>query len=235
MYKTQELYGYKLRATDGELGVVEDFYFDDETWSVRYVVVETGHWLRSRRVLISPIAIDGVDHGAGRMSVQLTRDQIANSPPIESDIPVSRQKELLYRQYFSWPAYWLAAYYPTPETVGLFPAAAGIDERVWRREPLMLNEPKGDRHLRSTRAITGHHVMAHGAEVGRVAGFVLDPEAWRLRDIVLDRRSLLRGHRDAISVYCIERVSWEMSTVVLNLSHRQIEALSAPPDRVEVK
>src|SRR6185312_15338628 len=110
MCTTQELYGYRLRAEDGELGMVEDFFFDDETWSVRYVVVETGRWLRSRRVLISPIAIQAVDHADRRLDVRLTRDQIANSPPIESDVPVSRQKELQYRQYFKWPAYWIAAY-----------------------------------------------------------------------------------------------------------------------------
>jgi len=45
----KELEGCAMGATDGPIGHVKDFYFDDEGRVVRYLVVETGHWLASRR------------------------------------------------------------------------------------------------------------------------------------------------------------------------------------------
>jgi uncharacterized protein YrrD len=54
---TNNLIGYKLEATDGEIGKVETFYFDDDTWTIRYMVVKTGGWLSGRKVLISPEAV----------------------------------------------------------------------------------------------------------------------------------------------------------------------------------
>ncbi len=53
----KDLHGFKIRATDGELGTVDQLYFDDETWAIRYLMVETGGWLGGRRVLISPISV----------------------------------------------------------------------------------------------------------------------------------------------------------------------------------
>jgi len=49
---------YSIGATDGEIGMVKDFYFDDIAWVIRYLIVETGSWLSRRQVLISPISID---------------------------------------------------------------------------------------------------------------------------------------------------------------------------------
>jgi uncharacterized protein YrrD len=57
----KDLEGFAIRATDGTVGHVKDFYFDDKSWVVRYLVAETGSWLSSRKVLISPIAVDHPD------------------------------------------------------------------------------------------------------------------------------------------------------------------------------
>ena len=62
----KDLEGYAVGATDGTIGHVEDFYFDDRAWVVRYLVVEAGAWLSSRKVLISPIAIGRPDRGAAK-------------------------------------------------------------------------------------------------------------------------------------------------------------------------
>ena len=51
----KQLHGAKLGASDGEIGHVKDFYFDDQNWAVRYVVADTGSWLPGRQVLISPM------------------------------------------------------------------------------------------------------------------------------------------------------------------------------------
>ena len=96
----------KLGASDGDIGHVKDFYFDDQTWAVRYVIADTGNWLPGRQVLISPYAFGGL-HQAGKvLRVNLPRKQIENSPAIESHKPVSRQYEEEYHRYYGWPDYW---------------------------------------------------------------------------------------------------------------------------------
>ena len=102
----KQLYGDKLGASDGEIGHVKDFYFDDQNWAVRYVVADTGSWLPGRQVLISPHAFGSL-HQAGKvLLVNLTRKQIEDSPSIESHKPVSRQYEEEYYRYYGWPYYW---------------------------------------------------------------------------------------------------------------------------------
>ena len=101
-----QLYGDKLGASDGEIGHVKDFYFDDQNWAVRYVVADTGSWLPGRQVLLSPHAFGGLHQAGKLLLVNLTRKQIEDSPPIESHKPVSRQYEEEYYRYYGWPYYW---------------------------------------------------------------------------------------------------------------------------------
>ena len=102
----KQLYGDELRATDGEIGHIKDFYFDDQNWAVRYVVVDTGTWLSGRLVLISPHVFTNFDLDGVRRGVNLTRKQIENSPDFDSEKPVSRQYEDEYYRYYGWPTYW---------------------------------------------------------------------------------------------------------------------------------
>ena len=102
----KELYGAKLGASDGEIGQVKDFYFDDQNWAVRYVVADTGSWLAGRKVLISPHAFGSLHRAGKLLLVNLTRKQIEDSPSIESHKPVSRQYEEEYYRYYGWPYYW---------------------------------------------------------------------------------------------------------------------------------
>ena len=90
------LKGLAIQATDGEIGTVDQLYFDDESWAIRYLTVKTGGWLGGRRVLISPIAVAHSDWPAKRLYVALTKKQVENSPDIDTDKPVSRQHEAAY-------------------------------------------------------------------------------------------------------------------------------------------
>src|SRR6516225_1580247 len=95
-----KLEGYRLGATDGEIGKVHDFYFGDDTWTVRYLVVDSGYWLSDRLVLISPHALKLLDDQVKVLHVVLTRRQIEDSPAIATDQPVSRQYETEYYKYY---------------------------------------------------------------------------------------------------------------------------------------
>ena len=100
------LYGSKIAAIDGDIGHVKDFYFDDKTWVIRYLVVDTGSWLAERAVLLSPHAFGKWDQFEGALHIKLTKRQIEGSPSIDAHTPVSRNFEIDYYRYYGWPAYW---------------------------------------------------------------------------------------------------------------------------------
>ena len=181
------LKGLVIRATDGELGTVEQFYFDDETWAIRYLIVDTGGWLGGRRVLISPFSVIHSDLVAGRLDVALTKKQVEHSPDTDMHKPVSRQHEAAYLGYYGYPYYWGGpylwgtAYYPTGVAVSATPSAETLADRI-RREST-------DSHLRSSEAVTGYNIEAADGEIGHVDGFVVDDEAWAIRYIEVATRN----------------------------------------------
>src|SRR5580704_12312832 len=97
---TAELAGLKIHATDGDIGSVANIYFDDVRWGVRYFVVDTGHWLPGRLVLVSPSAVESLDTAGRRLNVQLSKAQVEASPGIEAHETVSRQHEQHVAKYY---------------------------------------------------------------------------------------------------------------------------------------
>lgn len=110
-HSVKSLIGFTMGATDGEIGKVKEFYFDDESWVVRYLIVDTGNWLSGRVVLISTQAIVNADWENKVFSVNLTKEQIKNSPDINTELPVSRQEEIKLQKYYPWVQYWGGGYY----------------------------------------------------------------------------------------------------------------------------
>jgi hypothetical protein len=228
MLTNKHLKDFVIHATDGELGSVHQLYFDDETWAIRYLIVDTGGWLGGRRVLISPFSIIRTDWDAKRLDVALTKQQVENSPKIDTHRPVSRQHEAAYLGYYGFPNYWGGpflwgtAYSPTGVAVSATPSAKMLAARI-RREST-------DSHLRSTEAVTGYHIEAADGEIGHVDGFVVDDEAWAIRYIEVATRNWLPGKKVLVSPAWIERVSWTNSKVYVGLSR---EAIKDAPEYVE--
>jgi len=108
--EAKTLKGYKLDSLDGEIGKINEFYFDDHHWTIRYLVADTGNWLTGRQVLISPYALAAVNKERENIAISLTKKQIQDSPSLESDKPVSRQFEEAYYGYYGWPRYWSGPY-----------------------------------------------------------------------------------------------------------------------------
>ena len=106
-----KLEGYKIDGSDGSIGTVSDVLFDDATWKLRWLVVDTGHWLTGRKVLLHPSAIGAVDDERQSVAVQLTKARIKDSPGILHDQPVSQQMEAGLYGYYGWDPYWGGSYY----------------------------------------------------------------------------------------------------------------------------
>ncbi len=225
---TTHLKGLAIRATDGELGTVDQFYFDDETWAIRYLTVDTGDWLGGRRVLISPISVVRTDWRAKWLAVALTKEQVENSPDISTHQPVSRQHEAAYLGAFGYPYYWGGPYLWGPEfyPAGLAVPSVASTEAVADR----IGRESTDSHLRSAETVTGYHMEAADGEIGHLDGFVMDDEAYAIRYIEVATRNWWPGKKVLVSPEWIERVSWSDSKVYVDLSR---EAIQSAPKYIE--
>ena len=217
---TTHLKNFVIRATDGELGAVDQFYFDDETWAIRYLTVDTGGWLGGRRVLISPISVIRTDWQARQLDVALTKKQVEKSPDINTHEPVSRQHEAAYLGYYGYGNYWGGPYLWGS---AFLPGDLAIPPTVSRQ----VTAESADSHLRSTEAVTGYYIDAADGEIGHVAGFVMDDEAWAIRYIEVATRNWWPGKKVLVSPAWIERVSWADSKVYVALGR---EAIKAAPE-----
>ncbi len=236
LHNVIELEGYTAGASDGELGTVKDVYFDDQRWAIRYMVVETGGWLSSRKVLISPNSVRSVTWADEILYVNLTRQQVRDSPSIDTDKPVARQHEIEHYNYYGYPYYWEGAnlwgdsMYPLP-WVGASPyppLASRIPRNyaVARERQARPDRERecADSHLRSSNEVIGYEIMATDGPIGTVENFVFDDKSWAIRYLAVDTRKWLPGKHVLLSPESIERVSWSDHEVYVTMTRQAIEA-----------
>ena len=231
---TKDLLDYTVRATDGDIGHVKDFYFDDQSWVARYLIVETGSWLESREVLVSPIALGHPDWTARVLPVSITMEQVRNSPDIDTDRPVSRQHEMQYLGYYGYPYYWGGAglwgegAYPGILFAGpgsSRSAAVYPDEeaREQSNESDLSQHDHDDPHLRSARAVMRYHIEASDGGIGHVQSLLIDEDSWAIRYLVVDTSNWWLGHQVLIAPQWIRKVSWPDATVSVNLTQQAVK------------
>jgi len=166
-------------------------------------------------VLLSPYALTAVNKEEQYIAINLTKKQIEDSPSLDHDKPISRQFEESYSKYYGMPMYWSGPY-------------------MWGTQPFIVREPNMWResskdekswnpHLRSTSAVSGYDIQASDGEIGHVEDFVINDETWAIRYLVIDTQNWLPGKKILISPQWIERVSWDLSTVFVNLSRDAIK------------
>jgi hypothetical protein len=212
LIKVKTLKGYTLDSLNGEIGNVKEFYFDDYHWTIRYLVADTGSWYTDRQVLISPHALVEVVREKEQITVNLTKKQIEDSPPLDSDKPVSRQFEEAYYGYYGWPMYW-----DGPNMWGAYPEV--VHDIDYTREILQA-ENKWDSHLRSTNEVNSYNIEAIDGEIGHVDDFIIDDHTWAIRYLVVNTHNLWPGKKVLISTQWIDNVSWTDSKVFIDL-HRE--------------
>jgi len=212
-----ELQDYTIGATNGAIGRLKDFYFDDTAWVIRYLVVDTGAWLSGREVLVSPMSAAEPDCSSRTIPVVITREQVSNSPGIDTAKPVSRQHEMEYLDYYRYPYYWGG---PGYWGGGYYPNAQAI---VADRDTARRNRTrKDDLHLRSCEAVAGYHIRATDGQIGHVHGYILDTDTWAIRYLVIDTSNWWLGHQVLIAPLWISRVNWEERSVAVELSRQAV-------------
>jgi sporulation protein YlmC with PRC-barrel domain len=213
---------YSISATNGVIGQVKDFYFDDDAWVIRYLVVETGAWLSSRRVLISPITIGRPNWSEKSIPVSITQEQAKNSPDIDTDKPVSRQHEMGCLGYFGYPNYWGggglwgAGLYPDMLQAGLGNGGSSSASHSTRSQ-------QDDPDLRSGNAIMKYYVHATDGDIGHVQGLIVDEETWAIRYLVVNTSNWWFGHQVLIAPEWIDNVDWLDSKVSVDLTRQAVK------------
>lgn len=224
----KNLKGVVIRATDGELGTVEQLYFDDETWGIRYLTAKTGSWLNGREVLISPMSVLRADWQTRRLDVSLTKKQVENSPDIDTRKPVSRQHEAEFSGYYGYPYYWCGPYLWGR---GVYPMGMMAQPSLYKGTAAdRIRKESTDSHLRSTEAVTGYEIESKDGEIGHVDNFIVDDEAWAIRYIEVTTKNWWPGKKVLFSPAWVERVSWTDSMVYVALTQ---EAIKNCPEYVD--
>src|SRR6185312_9990521 len=213
----KDLEGYAIRATDGDIGHVKDVYFDDGRWVVRYLIVETGSWLSSRKVLISSFAIGDPDWAGKVLPVSITKGHVKDSPDIDTKKPVSRQHEMQYLGFYGYPYYWggagLWGNVISPSMLLTTGSCGGRDAGEIGAHPSRgragfeagPNED-GDPHLRSCREVMGYHIEASDGDIGHVENLLIDEETWAIRYLIADTSNWWLGHQVLIAPQWIRKV-----------------------------
>jgi hypothetical protein len=221
------LKGYGIEAEDGRMGTVKDVLFDDQTWRVRWLVVDAGSWLTGRKVLIHPSCAVNADYVSQTLRVNLTKAQVKDSPDIGQDRPVSQQMESSLYDYYGWDPVWGGSIFGAgmmTQTTGA-PYGAGLALR--EPAPGAVRQDDGDPHLRSIDAVTGYHIHAKDGFIGHAEDFLVDGDSWDIRYLVVDTRNWWPGQHVLIVPAAVTRVSWSERRIELDVSCDQVRG--SPP------
>lgn len=203
IWKAKELEKFSIRASDGEIGKVRDFYLEELHWKVRYLVVDAGGWLVDRKVLIAPQTVLTPAGKDKTLPVKLTREQVRHSPPIDMAKPVSRQNEEKLRLHYGWEPYWTAIY-ASDEELAAIPDG-------------------GDPHLRSASEIIGDRIETRDGSIGHVEDLLIEDGTWAIRYFIVDTRNWWPGKKVLLSPWWVTEIDWARSTVSLELTRDQVK------------
>ncbi|MBF0298039.1 MAG: hypothetical protein HQK51_04925 [Oligoflexia bacterium] len=232
----------KIEARDGNLGKVSDFYFDDEFWIVRYMVIDTEELFKEKKVLVSPIVIGKPDLKSSILFVDLTIEQIQKGPDISTKRPLSREDEIRLFEHYSWPFYWKSGLFPgdtisaiIPPSGIPYPSAPYSDLPSASSEDLVKNgnyienennlekHRTADPHLRSVEDVRSYGIHAIDGDIGHVEDLIIDDEMWDILYLVIDTRNWILGKKIVISPRWIKQVNWVDKKVVVDLPREAIK------------
>ena len=225
------LKGFAIEASDGRMGTVADFLFDDASWRVRWLVVDCGSWLKGRKVLVSTSAVSYADLEDGECEVELTKAQVEGSPELLEHQPVSQQMQSRLYGYYGWDPLWdeapnLGAAPGEMASPSRAPPALAAQTMEGPRDEAAVSE-EADDHLHSVFEVIGYHIDAIDGEIGHVEDFLFDNEDWRLRYFIVDTSNWWFGKRVLISPHAVKAIVRSDRQVHLDVSREQVQ--SSPP------
>jgi hypothetical protein len=214
----KHLHTYTLLSRDSELGSIEEMYFDDEKWTIRYILASLEEVPEKDRAVVSPVSVDEVDWKSRMIVVDLSRDVVAGSPKIDPQEPIGREKERQLSRYYGIPFYWAGVglwgnhVYP-----GLLAGESFEEEEC----------SDGENHVHGTKEAFGYRIQATDGEIGRVDDLVVEEKTWEILFLVIDTGNWLPGKKVIVDTHWIDEVNWHQGTVTVNLPRNAIRSATA--------
>lgn len=220
-----KLKGTDIAARDGSLGDVHDLMFDDHSWTLRYLVIDTGNWLPGRRVIVSPSSVETIAPKGDKVSLALTKEEIRGSPGIDADAPVSRQNEIALADHFRWPYYWdeFPATFGGAPLIPMLQTQTELESDGPRRGAEQAQWERSDPNLRSAKEVEGYHVAALDGDIGHISDFLFSEEDWTLRYLVVDTRNWLPGRKVLAAPAWIRGIDWSRQKLLVDAYKETIE------------
>jgi hypothetical protein len=225
LWNSSLIKNFAIKANDGRLGTVSDILFDDKSWLIRWLVVDTGNWLPGRKVLLPPSVLGHLDGANREFSVRLTKQEVKDSPDIDTDKPVSRQMETDTYDYYGWNPYWNSGVYMGGygATAIITPPAFGVMRRDADQDMAVRQRRKEDWHLRSVEAVVGYHIHASDGAIGHVEDFLVEDADWSIHYLIADTKNWLGGEKVLISPRSIHDIDWTEKKVDLDVDRQQVK------------
>lgn len=232
LHSYSDLKTFAIRTENGRTGRVDDFYFDDSTWKVRYLVVHSGSFMTGRQSLIGADLLGAPDISEQEFPVALTEEQLKSAVPPESDAPVSKQTggTVKAEDIPLWPTFLIGASDPyspalAMDQLGLDPLGKGAHS----------SERRGDPHLRSMAEVSGCTVAASDGEFGSVIDFLIDPDGWQLQYLVIDTGNWLPGRQVVVTTGWITEIDLTGGNIRVGVKQQAIEDAPRLRDVDELK
>jgi len=237
LFAVSGLEGCAVKASDGDVGSVKDFLFDDKTWKIRWMAVSAGKWLPGRQALIHPSAIAPLTlppkpalpmmspGDALELTVNLTRDEIEAGPHAPENEPVTKDMETLLYDYYGWDPYWGATHFGASVLPN---AEQRIVDAAARREadaetPLLDGEPR----LHSVASLRGCPVHALDGDIGHVENVLADDANWEIRYLVIATRNWWPGKVVQLAPYAVKDIDWDDRRINMNVTREQVRSAPA--------
>jgi hypothetical protein len=237
LLNTRDLVGYRMTATDGAIGIIDDLLIDDRAWTIRWITVDTGNWLHSRKVLLPPQSFGEPDHLGREIPINLDRKRIEQSPTVARDHPVSRQVEADIYAFYDYPPYWSqVSAKPITGVVGNMPMAsigtrASDNAQAQQAVPAAPSEAlitdtighgQDNPQLRSTNEMMGYYIQAKDGSSGHVEDILIEGHGWETRYLLIDTRNWWPGRKVLISPKWASSVSWSDRKVYLDMKREHV-------------
>jgi hypothetical protein len=212
--------------------LTKDLYFDDKHWVIRYLVVETGSWLLSKKILLSPISIKEFNQEDKTLTVTISREQVKKSPDIDTEKPVSRQYEVDHMKYYGYKHYWgntgIWRRESSPNMMALgyssvAPKPDNLDNPVITADIKAAVSRDNDHHLRSSHAVVGYQLDAIDGELGHLQGMLIDIDTCAVRYLIINTSNWWLGHLVLIAPKWIKEVSWPTSKIYVDMTQQQVK------------
>ncbi len=224
LFVVSVLKGFAVAASDGRIGHVNDFLFDDQSWKIRWLVVDTGTWLPGRKVLVHASALGEPDSARREAPVNLTKAQVEEGPELAQHQPLSRQMESRLYDYYGWDPSWGVSYFGLGAIAQPLSPPSLAGESAPDAAEVEAHPNEQDPHLRSVEEVVGYHIQASDGEIGHVEGFVADHANWDIRYLEVNTRNWGRGRHVLLAPFAVKEIDWSDRHIRIDITRDQVEA-----------